>query len=79
MVTVHAEEDGDWVIDEIVKGDCADELLSYMQFDIEDLYPRVWQDCERAVRRGAMSLEESQALRRFYEEELRAYAYLDLP
>ena len=79
VVTIHAEQDGGWAIDEVVKGDCAHELLRYMQFDVEDLYPKVWQDCERAVRRGAMSLEESQALRRFYENELSAYAYLDLP
>jgi hypothetical protein len=39
----------------------------------------IWSDCERAVREGALSLSESQALRRFYEQEMASYAYLDLP
>ncbi len=78
VVTIHAEEGGAWSIDEIVKGDTASELLSYMQFNMEALHPRIWRDCERAVREGHMSLEESQALRRFYELELNSYSYLDL-
>ncbi len=79
VVTIHAEAEGEWSIDEIVKGDTASELLSYMQFNVAELHPRIWRDCERAVREGRMSLEESQALRRFYELELNSYSYLDLP
>jgi arginine decarboxylase len=79
VVTIRAEDDGSWIIDEVVEGDAASELLSYMQFDTDDLKPMIWRDCERAVRSGAMTLEESQVLRRFYENELESYSYLDLP
>lgn len=79
VITIHAEDGGTWSIDEIVKGNTASELLSYMQFNVAELHPRIWRDCERAVREGRMSLEESQALRRFYEMELNSYSYLDLP
>ncbi|HBO14573.1 MAG TPA: arginine decarboxylase [Halieaceae bacterium] len=79
VVTIHPEADGGWSIDEIVRGDTASELLGYMQFSTESLRPRIWRDCERAVRDGRLTLAESQALRRFYEEELESYAYLDLP
>jgi arginine decarboxylase len=79
VVTIRPEADGGWSIDEIVRGDTASELLGYMQFSTESLRPRIWQDCERAVREGRLTLAESQALRRFYEEELESYSYLDLP
>ena len=79
VITIQPEEEGRWSIEEIVKGDTANELLKYMQFDVEDLLPMIWRDCERAVREGTLSLEESQALRRFYEEEMASYSYLDLP
>jgi len=78
VVTISADEDGDWSIDEIIRGDTASELLRYMQFNRDELHPKVWRDCERAVREGRMSLAESQALRRFYEEERNAYSYLGL-
>ena len=34
-------------------------------------------DVERAVREGRMSVAEGQALKRFYEQELDGYAYLE--
>ena len=79
VVTISADEDGAWSIDEIITGDTASELLRYMQFNRDELHPKIWRDCEKAVREGRMSLAESQALRRFYEQELNAYSYLGLP
>jgi arginine decarboxylase len=38
---------------------------------------RLARDCERAIRDGRMTLTESQALKRFYENELNGYAYLE--
>jgi arginine decarboxylase len=78
VVTISAEEGGDWSIDEVIRGDTARQVLGYMQFDTDDLSPPIWRDCERAVKAGRMTLEESQALRRFYETELASYSYLDL-
>ena len=60
-----------------VKGDTAGEVLRYMQYDVERLFPQFARDCERAVREGRMTLAESQALRRFYEWELNGYTYLE--
>jgi arginine decarboxylase len=79
VVTISADDDGSWSIDEIIRGDTASELLRYMQFNRDELHPKIWRDCERAVRDGRMSLAESQELRRFYEQELNAYSYLGLP
>ena len=42
-----------------------------------ELAPALARDCERAVREGRLSVAESQALKRFYENELNGYAYLE--
>jgi arginine decarboxylase len=77
VVHIRLHDEGGWWIEEIVKGDTAGEVLSYMQYDIERLFPQFARDCERAVREGRMTLAESQALRRFYEWELNGYTYLE--
>ena len=69
-------EEGRWVIEEIVKGDTAGEVLSYVQYDPERFESQMRRDCERAVGRGAMTVRESQALLRFYETGLGSYTYL---
>jgi arginine decarboxylase len=77
VVHIRVPEQGGWWIEEIVKGDTASEVLSYMQYDVDKLFPQFARDCERAVREGRMNLAESQALRRFYESELAGYTYLE--
>ncbi len=74
-IKLHAE--GGWWIEEIVKGDTATKVLEYMEYDTDELYPRLARDCERAVREGRMSLAEAQVVKRFYETELNGYAYLE--
>jgi len=77
VVHIRLHEQGGWWIEEIVKGDTASKVLGYMQYDVDQLYPRFARDCERAVREGLMTLHEGQALKRFYESELNGYTYLE--
>jgi arginine decarboxylase len=77
VVHIRLHEGGGWAIDEIVKGDTANKVLEYMEYDVEELYPALARDCERAIRDGRMTIGESQALKRFYEGELNGYAYLE--
>jgi arginine decarboxylase len=77
VVHIKLHDEGGWWIEETVKGDTASEVLKYMSYDVDRLYPQFARDCERAVREGRLSLEESQALRRFYELELAGYTYLE--
>ncbi len=77
VVHIRFHEEGSWWIDEIVKGDTANKVLEYMEYDVEELYPALARDCERAIRDGRMTLAESQSLKRFYEQELNGYAYLE--
>jgi len=77
VVHIRLHDEGGWWIEEIVKGDTAGKVLSYMQYDVDRLFPQFARDCERAVRENRLTLAESQALRRFYEEELHGYTYLE--
>src|SRR3984957_18905271 len=78
VVHIRLQEDGGWWIEEIVKGDTANKVLEYMEYDTDELYPAIARDCERAVQEGRMSLSEAQAVKRFYENELNGYAYLEV-
>jgi arginine decarboxylase len=77
VVHVRLHDEGGWWIEEIVKGDTANKVLEYMEYDVAELYPALARDCERAIRDGRMTLTESQMLKRFYESELDGYAYLE--
>jgi arginine decarboxylase len=77
VVHIKLHDEGGWWIEETVKGDTATEVLRYMQYDVERLLPQFARDCERAVREGRISLAEAQAMRRFYENELAGYTYLE--
>jgi arginine decarboxylase len=77
VVHIRLLEEGGWWIEETVKGDTALQVLSYMEYDTDELHPRLARDCERAVRENRLSVPESQRLKRFYEAELHGYAYLE--
>ena len=77
VVHIRLDDEHGWWIEEVVKGDTANRVLSYMQYDTDELYPRFARDCERAMRDGRLSVAEGQALKRFYESELAGYTYLE--
>jgi len=77
VVHIRLHDEGGWWIEEVVKGDTAVRVLEYMEYDVAELAPALGRDCERAVREGRLSVAESQALKRFYENELNGYAYLE--
>jgi len=77
VVHIKLHDEGGWWIEEIVKGDTANRVLEYMEYDVAQLAPALARDCERAVREGRLTVAESQVLKRFYENELNGYAYLE--
>ncbi|MEY2712371.1 MAG: hypothetical protein RLZZ217_391 [Planctomycetota bacterium] len=74
---VRLDDDGDWWIDEVVHGDTVREVLSYVQYDVNDLSAAIRRECEIAVRDKRMSAAESQAYIRAYEAGLSGYTYLE--
>jgi len=77
VVHIRLDDDGEWWIDEVVRGDSAKEVLGYVQYDVNRLLPDMSQDCERAVREKRLTVEESRILLNFYESGLNGYTYLE--
>jgi arginine decarboxylase len=78
-VHVSIDDDGEYSIDDVVKGDTVREVLAYVQYSPEKLLESLRKDVERAVRAGRLSLTESKQLLRFYEQGLDGYTYLEEP
>jgi arginine decarboxylase len=76
-VHVSIDENGRYSVDEVVEGDTVKEVLGYVQFDVEDLERAMRRDVERAVRNGAMPIQDGQSLLKFYEQGIEGYTYLE--
>jgi arginine decarboxylase len=78
-VHVRLDEDGEVLIEEVIKGDTVREVLAYVQYSAEALTAKLRRDVEKAVRVGTISLAESRQMLRFYETGLDGYTYLEEP
>ena len=75
-VHVSVDDSGQVHIDEVVEGDTVSEVLSYVQFEPDQLRRNFRKTLEQAVRDAKITVEESAVLRRFYEQGLTGYTYL---
>ena len=75
-VSVADNEDG-YVVDDVVDGDTVTEVLSYVQYEREDLVRRVRMSIERAHRAGRLTKSQGGRLLRFFRKSLDGYTYLD--
>lgn len=76
-VHVSLDESGEVVLDEVIPGDTVREVLDYVQFSSKVLQEKFRRDVETAVREGKIGFEESGRLRKYYEEGLHGYTYLE--
>ena len=70
------DEDHGYRIERVIEGDSIAEVLSYVQYDKQDLVGRMRDRLVEAVSAGDVSSEEAALLMRRYEEGLAAYTYL---
>jgi arginine decarboxylase len=63
-------------IEHVVKGDTMKEVLSYVQYDSEDLIENIRRRTEQALQDRQITLQESQMLLQNYEQSLSQYTYL---
>jgi arginine decarboxylase len=75
-VHVRLDGEGGYTVDHVVEGDSVDEVLSYVQYDRSGLVEKVRQTIEAALRKNAITIEESARLRKRYEQGLQEYTYL---
>ena len=76
-VHVSLGQNGDVILDTVIRGDTVREVLDYVQFSAKTLLEEFRRDVESALRDGRIGYEESGRLLRFYEEGLNGYTYLE--
>ncbi len=76
-VHVSLGDDGNVILDAVIKGDTVREVLNYVEFSAESLLSDFRRDVEAALREGKIGYEESGRLLRFYEEGLEGYTYME--
>ncbi|WP_414564139.1 MULTISPECIES: biosynthetic arginine decarboxylase [unclassified Anabaena] len=64
-------------IQHVVKGDTMSEVVSYVQYDAEDMVENIRKRCEKALEEKHITLAESQRLLQTYEQSLGRYTYLN--
>jgi len=78
-VHVRLDEDGDPIIEDVIKGDTVREVLTSVQYSGEDLMERLRKDVEKGVKQGKITLTEARQMQRFFEAALDGYPYLEEP
>jgi len=68
---------GRWKIDEVVEGDTVREVLGYVQYDADVMREALRKDTETALAAGRLTLAEAVSLRRFLDDGLQGYTYLE--
>jgi len=74
---VHVKLEGDdYTVQHVVEGDSVTEVLSYVQYNKEDMVARVRRSVEAALREKRLTIAESGRFMKRYEEALEGYTYL---
>jgi len=74
-VHIHMTPKG-YHIEHVVKGDTMTEVLSYVQYDSDDLIENIRRRSEHALQDGKITIQEAQLLLQHYEHSLNHYTYL---
>jgi arginine decarboxylase len=75
-IHVSMDEDYGYRIERVIEGDSVSEVLSYVQYEKQELVRRMRRRLEDAVRARRLNMKESAMLMRRYEEGLASYTYL---
>ena len=68
---------GNWVVEEVVEGDSAREVLQFVQYDVEQLRRDVRTDVERATAQARITPQEGRRYLEFFTAGLEGYTYLE--
>jgi arginine decarboxylase len=70
-------DDGEWHLDEVVEGDTVREVLGYVQFDADAIRRSLRREIETALAGKRITLKEAVRMRRFLDQGLDGYTYLE--
>ncbi|HUP52348.1 MAG TPA: biosynthetic arginine decarboxylase [Longimicrobiales bacterium] len=76
-VHVSLGADGRWKLDQVVEGDTVREVLGYVQFDADEIRQLLRQDIEAGLESERLTLAEGASFRRFLDDSLVGYTYLE--
>jgi len=76
-VHIVLDASGRWRIETVVEGESVEEVLRYVQYDPDEIRRRLHSDVERALETERLTLAEGASLRRFLDESLQGYTYLE--
>ena len=76
-VHVRRGSNGRWRIETLVEGETVREVLSYVQFEPENMRRQLRHDVEAAIEAERLTPREGASLRRFFDESLQGYTYLE--
>ncbi len=76
-VHITLDEGGEWQLGEVVEGDTVEEVLQYVQYDIEDMKRAMRQDIEAACKQSRLTVGEGKSLLKFFDDGLEGYTYLE--
>ena len=77
VVSIYINEDGSYDFVGEVEGDSVADILSYVEYQPNNLLAQFRQTAERAVRNGTISAAERQHLVNAFEAGLRGYTYYE--
>jgi arginine decarboxylase len=75
-VHLSMDQDHGYRVERVIEGDTVSEVLTYVQYEKQDLIRRIRSRLEVAVRAGRINVKESGLLMKRYEEGLSGYTYL---
>jgi arginine decarboxylase len=78
-VHVSLDDNGEVILEEVIKGDTVREVLDYVEFDPNILVRQLRDAVEVAVRESRIGYEQAGRFLKFYEEGLGGYTYLEEP
>ncbi len=64
-------------VDHVVRGDCVDEVLSYVEYSKPQLVERIRKASENSILKDQLTKHEARLLMKHYEEGLAGYTYLE--
>jgi arginine decarboxylase len=74
---VELADNGRWRIDHVVEGETIRDVLAHVQYDTEDIRRRIRSDIEASIEANRITIDEGKALRRFLDDSLQGYTYLE--
>lgn len=77
VVSVKLGEEGALEFAEEIDGDTVADVLSYVEYDVQDLVELMRKTAEQAVRTGKITPEERREIMAAYENGLRGYTYFE--